>query len=95
MRAAYCHLPSRRGGAVKNSPHLCASPLKSADQSCGPCHADVTYVVERVAKIQKQVNDEPFKDWTHAISGAPMIKMQHPEYELFTADSTPYKAGVA
>ena len=27
--------------------------------------------------------------------GAPMIKMQHPEYELFTADSTHYKAGVA
>src|SRR3990170_5004530 len=24
-----------------------------------------------------------------------MIKMQHPEYELFTADSTHYKAGVA
>ena len=24
-----------------------------------------------------------------------MIKMQHPEYEMFTADSTHYKAGVA
>ncbi len=35
------------------------------------------------------------KDWEHPQSGAPMIKMQHPEYELFTADSTHYNAGVA
>ncbi|MGW8250858.1 MAG: ammonia-forming cytochrome c nitrite reductase subunit c552, partial [Anaerolineales bacterium] len=36
-----------------------------------------------------------FKDWEHPESGAAMIKMQHPEYEFFTADSTHYKAGVA
>jgi nitrite reductase (cytochrome c-552) len=36
-----------------------------------------------------------FKDWEHPQSGAPMIKMQHPEYELFTANSTHYNAGVA
>ena len=41
------------------------------------------------------VNGKPFKDWTHSISGAPMIKMQHPEFEFFTADSTHYKAGVS
>ena len=28
-------------------------------------------------------------------AGTPMLKAQHPEYELFTADSTHYKAGVA
>jgi nitrite reductase (cytochrome c-552) len=31
----------------------------------------------------------------HPQSGAPMIKMQHPEYEVFTAGSTHYNAGVA
>ncbi len=36
-----------------------------------------------------------FKDWEHPQSGAPMIKIQHPEYEFFTADSTHYNAGVA
>jgi len=36
-----------------------------------------------------------FKDWEHPQSGTAMIKMQHPEYEFFTADSTHYKAGVA
>ncbi len=35
------------------------------------------------------------QDWEHPQSGAPIIKMQHPDYELFTADSTHYKAGVA
>ena len=35
------------------------------------------------------------KDWEHALSGSAMIKMQHPEYEFFTADSTHYNAGVA
>ena len=36
-----------------------------------------------------------FNDWVHPQSGAPMIKMQHPEYEFFTAESTHYIAGVA
>jgi nitrite reductase (cytochrome c-552) len=36
-----------------------------------------------------------FKDWVHPDSGAPMIKMQHPEYELYTASSTHYNAGVS
>jgi nitrite reductase (cytochrome c-552) len=31
----------------------------------------------------------------HPQSGAAMIKMQHPEYEFFTANSTHYNAGVA
>ncbi|HBX69518.1 MAG TPA: ammonia-forming cytochrome c nitrite reductase subunit c552 [Chloroflexi bacterium] len=35
------------------------------------------------------------KDWEHAQSGAPMIKIQHPEFEFFTANSTHYNAGVA
>ncbi len=48
--------------------------------------------IEDIAAYYAQLN---FKDWDHPQSGAPMIKMQHPEYELFTADSTHYKAGVA
>jgi nitrite reductase (cytochrome c-552) len=36
-----------------------------------------------------------FKDWDHAQSGAAMIKIQHPEYEMFTNNSTHFKAGVA
>jgi len=35
-----------------------------------------------------------FTDWTHAETNAPMIKIQHPEYELFTT-SLHYDSGVA
>ncbi len=36
-----------------------------------------------------------FKDWEYPEAGTPMIKMQHPEYEMYTAGSTHYNAGVA
>jgi nitrite reductase (cytochrome c-552) len=48
--------------------------------------------VEEIASYYAKLE---FKDWEHPQSGAPMIKIQHPEYELFTADSTHYSAGVA
>ena len=57
VACADCHMPYQREGAVKYSSHFVASPLKYAEQACGACHTDVSYVVERVAKIQKQVND--------------------------------------
>lgn len=49
----------------------------------------------RIENISEYYQEIGFSDWTHAESGAAMIKMQHPDYELFTADSTHYKAGVA
>ncbi|HEY5983333.1 MAG TPA: ammonia-forming cytochrome c nitrite reductase subunit c552, partial [Anaerolineales bacterium] len=48
--------------------------------------------IEQIEAYYKTIN---FADWTHTDSQAPMIKMQHPDYELFTADSTHYKAGVS
>jgi nitrite reductase (cytochrome c-552) len=32
-----------------------------------------------------------FADWTHAISKAPMIKMQHPDYEIYTTGIHAYR----
>lgn len=34
--------------------------------------------------MEKYYNDADFKDWTHAISKTPMIKMQHPDYEVYS-----------
>jgi nitrite reductase (cytochrome c-552) len=48
--------------------------------------------IENIAAYYQELG---FKDWDHPQSGAPMIKMQHPEYEMFTAGSTHYNAGVA
>jgi nitrite reductase (cytochrome c-552) len=74
---------------------------------CANCHVEyyfagegkyLTYPWEGGTSIENIANyymEEGFKDWDHAQSGAPMIKMQHPEYEFYTADSTHYKAGVA
>jgi nitrite reductase (cytochrome c-552) len=74
---------------------------------CANCH--VEYYFEGAGKLltfpwDKGTNienitayyaEDGFVDWTHATSGTPMIKMQHPEYEFFTADSTHYRAGVS
>ena len=36
----------------------------------------------RVDDIEAHYDRYGFKDWTHAETGAPMIKIQHPEFEL-------------
>jgi nitrite reductase (cytochrome c-552) len=74
---------------------------------CANCHVEyyfdgpdsyLTFPWEmgtRIEEISAYYAEEGFQDWEHPQSGAPMIKMQHPEYEVYTADSTHYKAGVA
>lgn len=37
----------------------------------------------------------PFSDWTYPDANTPMLKAQHPDYEMFTAGSTHFNAGVA
>ncbi len=36
-----------------------------------------------------------FSDWSYPDTDTPMLKVQHPEYEFFTAGSTHYNAGVS
>lgn len=48
-----------------------------------------------IEAIEKYYTAAAFTDWKHPDSGAPMIKMQHPEYELYSNNSTHYNAGVA
>lgn len=74
---------------------------------CANCHVEYYFAGDdkyltfpwekgtRIEDIAAYYEEVGFKDWDHPQSGAPMIKMQHPEYEIFTADSTHYKAGVA
>jgi nitrite reductase (cytochrome c-552) len=37
----------------------------------------------KVEQILAYYDKEQFKDWTHADSGAPVLKAQHPEFELW------------
>lgn len=74
---------------------------------CANCHVEYYFAGENkllvfpwsggttVDAISDYYAELDFKDWQHAESGAPMIKIQHPEYEFYTAGSTHYNAGVA
>jgi len=43
---------------------------------------------------EKYYDEIGFSDWTHGLSKAPMIKAQHPDYEVFTVGSHHSKKGV-
>jgi nitrite reductase (cytochrome c-552) len=62
---------------------------------CGQCHVEyyfkgpekrLTYPWDkglRADQILAYYEETGFKDWTHAESGAPMLKAQHPEFEMW------------
>ncbi|MDX2075034.1 MAG: ammonia-forming cytochrome c nitrite reductase subunit c552 [bacterium] len=39
----------------------------------------------RMENIETYYTNNQFKDWLHAETNAPMLKMQHPEYELYSS----------
>jgi len=45
----------------------------------------------QLEQIESYYDKAQFTDWTHAISKAPMVKMQHPDYELFTTGIHAYR----
>lgn len=74
---------------------------------CANCHVTYYFAGEnklltvpwengmRVEDIIKSENSAGFADWTYPGTGTPIMKARHPDYELFTANSTHYNAGVA
>lgn len=74
---------------------------------CANCHVEYYFKGEgnyltfpwdngtRIEDIEAYYKELGFKDWIHKDSQAEMIKMQHPDYELFSAGSTHYAAGVS
>lgn len=74
---------------------------------CANCHVEYYFAGEgkyltfpwdngrQIEAISQYYQELAFSDWQHPDSGAAMIKMQHPEFELYTNESTHYKAGVA
>jgi nitrite reductase (cytochrome c-552) len=55
VACADCHMPYVRDGAAKYSSHDVHSPLLNPEESCGQCHTDTEYVIDRVNTIQEQV----------------------------------------
>jgi len=74
---------------------------------CANCHVEYYFAGEikyltlpwadgtRVEEIIAYYDGIGFSDWKYPGAGTPMLKAQHPDFEMFTADSTHYKAGVA
>ncbi len=52
VSCADCHMPYTRDGAAKFSSHNVQSPLLETEASCGQCHTNIEYVVDRVKTIQ-------------------------------------------
>ena len=73
---------------------------------CAQCHVEYYFQGENklltfpwseglnIDDIERYYNEAGFKDWTHAETGAPMLKMQHPEFEMFTS-GLHYQSGVS
>lgn len=73
---------------------------------CAQCHVEYYFLGDNkiltfpwsqgytIDDIQAHYDKYGFKDWTHQETGAPMIKIQHPEFELFTT-SIHYRSGVS
>ncbi|MCB8917052.1 MAG: ammonia-forming cytochrome c nitrite reductase subunit c552 [Ardenticatenaceae bacterium] len=63
---------------------------------CAQCHVEYYFLGDNkvltfpwsqgktIDDIEAHYDSYEFKDWTHAETGAPMIKIQHPEYEMWT-----------
>jgi nitrite reductase (cytochrome c-552) len=74
---------------------------------CANCHVEYYFAGEgkyltfpwakgtTIEAIGDYYTEIGFKDWDHKEAGTPMLKMQHPEYEFFTAGSTHFNAGVS
>lgn len=74
---------------------------------CANCHVEYYFAGEgkyltfpwangrQIDQVLAYYNELGFKDWVYPGTDTPMLKAQHPEFELFTASSTHYKAGVS
>lgn len=73
---------------------------------CAQCHVEYYFAGDQklltfpweegttIEGIETYYQNIGFTDWTHAETGSPMIKIQHPEFEMYTT-SLHYEAGVS
>jgi len=87
----------RRDGRKGNyEPNTDATRQEMRSMVCAQCHVEyyfkgegklVTYPWDKglkVEQIEAYYNEIGFKDWTHKETGAPVLKAQHPEFELWS-----------
>jgi nitrite reductase (cytochrome c-552) len=87
----------RKGGRDANyNPNALASRQEMRALVCGQCHVEyyftpdakrVTYPWQyglKVEDAERYYNAINFNDWTHTVSKAPLLKAQHPEFEMWS-----------
>jgi nitrite reductase (cytochrome c-552) len=72
-----------------------ASRQEMRSFACGQCHVEYYFTAQgkrvtypwskglKVEQMESYYDDLGFKDWVHAETGAPVLKAQHPEFELW------------
>jgi nitrite reductase (cytochrome c-552) len=77
-------------------PNAEASRQEMRSMVCGQCHVEYYFKGEgklltypwhkglKVEQIEAYYDEVGWKDWTHADSGAPVLKAQHPEFEMWS-----------
>jgi nitrite reductase (cytochrome c-552) len=90
-RPAFVNAMAERGIDLDN-----ATRQEMRTYVCAQCHVEYYFRGDQkiltfpwrngleVEAIEQFYNDIGFRDWVHKESGAPMIKIQHPEYELWS-----------
>ena len=85
----------KAGRKGQYDPNRDASRQELRSMACGQCHVEyyfkgdekyLTYPWHNGLKMEdaeKYYDDVKFTDWTHKTSKAPMLKAQHPEFELW------------
>ena len=82
-------------GVPDYDPNTMATRQEMRSYVCGQCHVEyyfkgdgklLTYPWHkglRVEQIEAYYDSVGFKDWAHAETGAPVLKAQHPEFEMW------------
>ncbi|SQI44193.1 Cytochrome c-552 precursor [Leminorella richardii] len=95
--ALYMSRPyTERGLEAISKPFDKASRLDQQSMVCSNCHVEYYFSGKNkavkfpwdkgitVEKMEEYYDNIAFSDWTHALSKAPMLKAQHPEYETWS-----------
>ncbi|MEW5764218.1 MAG: ammonia-forming cytochrome c nitrite reductase subunit c552 [Acidobacteriota bacterium] len=82
-------------GIADYDPNRDATRQEMRSYVCGQCHVEYYFKGERktltypwhkglrVEEIEAYYDEAGYKDWTHAETGAPALKAQHPEFEMW------------
>jgi nitrite reductase (cytochrome c-552) len=93
-------------GIDNYDPNTMASRQEMRTFVCGQCHVEYYFKPEgkavtypwskglKVENIEAYYDEIQFSDWKHAETGAPVLKAQHPEFELYN-QGVHARAGVA